>query len=333
MSVSGAQLLNIYWFFGCVQKTELAENFVNRKLAQVTDVAKGGTKVVLNTAGVDVDKLEKKLEKQLDKRLKKNRPLADEHKPPLVDGNDGSDGEQVIGASSDGRTPGALGPPVGQVAGVRASGADWVDAVDAAPSVEEGMRRLHAADPMAFYLYGDQIRRALEYKLALGRRPQGEPSAPAHLGRTSDAKLPASAMQASDNPQQVASRWLSPRMSDAAMSDDGEDDASLSRRARSLDRVDSKESGRGTRTRRRVRVTEEDSSRAVLEPSTGLGVMPTKHAETTAARERAKANARNPAGRDCCSARWRSPVCCWAAVAEEMVEAEAAAEQPSRMRA
>ena len=172
------------------------------------------------------------------------------------------------------------------------------------------MRRLHAADPMAFYLYGDQIRRALEYKLALGRRPQGEPSAPAHLGRTSDAKLPASAMQASDNPQQVASRWLSPRMSDAAMSDDGEDDASLSRRARSLDRVDSKESGRGTRTRRRVRVTEEDSSRAVLEPSTGLGVMPTKHAETTAARERAKANARNPAGRPAAAAseRPRAPV-------------------------
>ena len=64
------------------------------------------------------------------------------------------------------------------------------------------------------------------------------------------------------------------------------------------------------RTRRRVRVTEEDSSRAVLEPSTGLGVMPTKHAETTAARERAKANARNPAGRPAAAAseRPRAPV-------------------------
>ena len=54
----------------------------------------------------------------------------------------------------------------------------WVRAVDAATSVEDGLRAMYEADPAAFFLYAEQVRRGLELKfgVVLPPKPEAAPS-------------------------------------------------------------------------------------------------------------------------------------------------------------
>ena len=62
--------------------------------------------------------------------------------------------------------PAAAQPPVVMPFGAFGNNSsEWLKSVDGARSVEEGMRALHQADPLTFFMHGDAIRAMLSLKL------------------------------------------------------------------------------------------------------------------------------------------------------------------------
>ena len=185
-------LLNIYWFFGCVTKTEKAEKFFRGFYDEASDVAKLAGEKAAGAAGIDVAAMEKKRERML-KMLQTTQNEEEEEveeegaegtleaapvrrgcSVPLADVR--SD-DEVCPCATTRTRPSVLRRSVGtsasaavsqlptteSAAGVEPS-AVWLPLVNTAKSVQDGMRQLHDLAPLTFYLHGEAVRRALEYK-------------------------------------------------------------------------------------------------------------------------------------------------------------------------
>ena len=190
-----------------VAKTEIAEKFVQKTLAGTKDIALKGA----NVAGVNqLNPLA-----YLESTAQCNVDVEDSTAAPATTASAveaGPTAASVASAASMTRSStngaadggsaamGNMKIPSGVLPlGGLMPNAKWVALVESASSVEGGMRQLHAADPMLFYLYGDQVRRALQYKLecldgGAGRSSSEEPSPRGrkvrrHRTRTTNAEI------------------------------------------------------------------------------------------------------------------------------------------------
>ena len=144
------------WFFGCVQQTELAETYVRKVYTGVTDAAAKEGGAIVASAGLDVKKLQAKMHCldstqsiiMAEESVVAGAPLPDVAEEESFAQNGGA--ASARGASLAAGASGIMGTPYAERA---------LKAVDGATSVEDGMQQLYKADPMLFYMQGEQIRR------------------------------------------------------------------------------------------------------------------------------------------------------------------------------
>ena len=166
-------LLNIYWFFGLITKTEVAEKYVTGVYERVKDTGQAAAVNAANKAGIDARRLRMLQSTQLDSMASIDVPAsaAEDSAAAHIANAMASAAEPSLSIPQKIRNKYSLPPAAAQPPVVMPFGAfgnnssEWLKSVDGARSVEEGMRALHQADPLTFFMHGDAIRAMLSLKL------------------------------------------------------------------------------------------------------------------------------------------------------------------------